>query len=305
MILCIACHLNLWTGNNYYYCRYNIIIIFIIYHYYYYIPIIIFIIQKYCSWLIICDVSSCDDTLRQSFHFNFKRVCVPDADRWIAWGNVKRANGRGNDGKRRGVKNRLRRGRDYRAAPRFVKDLVGSFQTCGSVTSAIMSGLGHRYPEIWLPTKTYGVEKVPKASKLKNSEWARLWQKVCLHRLWWCWKVRWIQLWVFPTNFHISWRYQSHCRLCQVASTSCPYVIIKPSVGSQGKNIIEHKEEAVKVLSSSSSSKAEDGKFPTSKTKNLGVAKRLQQYQDLVNAMEKKFSLGTSPLSTSTLSNSI
>ena len=73
-------------------------------------------------------------------------------------------------------------------------------------------------------------------------------------------------------------------------TASCPYVIIKPSVGSQGKDIIiEHKDEAMKVLSRLSSYKAEEGKLPvtTPKAKNLAVAKRLQRYQDLARTIEE------------------
>ena len=143
--------------------------------------------------MIICDVSSCDDTLRQSFHFNFKGVRALTRTAEYAWGNVKRAEMEEcNDGKKkrrkkivyaakcRGTIELLRYGCQRLRLGVFKLAEVSRVRLC-LVWATDIQKFGCR-------RRLLGVEKVPKHRSSKFLEWARLWQRVCLHRLWWCWK---------------------------------------------------------------------------------------------------------------------
>jgi hypothetical protein len=79
---------------------------------------------------------------------------------------------------------------------------------------------------------------------------------------------------------------------CKDDDTTNQYMIIKPSVGSQGKDIIiAHVDDVVQILSDISSKKNSTNEFKINSNTKPAVAQKLLKYQHILeNTMDKKVS---------------
>ena len=176
--------LNL-SGNNYYYTAVIIILflfipLLLLYTYYY----IKYYKNTARDWLFA--MWAVATTLRQSFHYNFK-VCVLWRDRWIRQCEARR-NGRLQRWEKEEAKNRLRRKMpwNYRAAPMVVKDLGWEFSNLRKRHECDYVKFGPPISRNLVADEDFLCWESQSIAAQKFLEWARLWQRVCLHRPWWC-----------------------------------------------------------------------------------------------------------------------